>query len=67
MYGNAIRLFGNVESIAMQLVDCAMGDCGLFDDLKYLKSVTADDVYKRLSLLDCDKTVLSVIKPMEEV
>ena len=67
MYGNAIRLFGNVESIAMQLVDCAMGDRGLFDDIKYLKSVTVDDVYKRLMLLDNDKTVLSVINPVEEV
>ena len=67
MYGNAIRLYGSVENIAMQLVDCAMGDYSLFDDLKYLKSVTAEDVYKRLMLLDCDKTVLSVINPMEEV
>ena len=66
MYGNAIRLFGSVESIAMQLVDCAMTDCGLFDDIKYLKSVTAEDVYKRLELLDNEKTVLSVILPKGE-
>ena len=66
MYGNAIRLFGSVDSIAMQLVDCAMGDYDLFDDLKYLKSVTADDVYKQLIQLDNEKTVLSVINPVEE-
>ena len=65
MYGNAIRLFDSVEGIAMQMVDCAMGDTGLFDEIKYLKSVTADDVYKRISLLDNDKTVLSVINPIE--
>ena len=35
----------------------------LFDEIKYLKSVTVEDVYKRLSLLDGEKTVLSVIKP----
>ncbi len=61
MYGNAIRLFNNVESIAMQLVDCAMNGSGLFDEIKYLKSITAEDVFKRISLLDNDKTVLSVI------
>ena len=65
MYGNAIRLFDSVEGIAMQMVDCAMLDSGLFDDIKYLKSVTADDVYKRLLKLDGEKAVLSVIMPIE--
>lgn len=65
MYGNAIRVFNSVEGIAMQFVDCAVNDGCLFDEIKYLKSVTADDVYKRLSLLDNDKTVLSVITPKE--
>ena len=63
MYGSAIRLFNNVESIAMQLVECAMSDCGLFDESKYLKAVTLEDVQKKLSQLDCDNTVLSVINP----
>ncbi|MEE1075259.1 MAG: pitrilysin family protein, partial [Acutalibacteraceae bacterium] len=67
MYGNAIRLFDSVEGIAMQMVDCAMLDSGLFDDVKYLKSVTADDVYKRLLKFEQDKAVLSVINPVEEV
>lgn len=63
MYGDAVRAFNNVESIGMQLVNCAMSDSGLFDELKYLKSVTVEDIYKRLMLLDNDKTVLSVINP----
>lgn len=63
MYGSAIRLFNNVESIAMQLVECAMSDCGLFDEIKYLKAVTLEDVQKKLSQLNCDNTVLSVINP----
>ncbi len=63
LYGNAIRIFNSVEGIAMQFVDCAMNDSNLFDDIKYLKSITVDDVYKRLSLLDNEKTVLSVISP----
>lgn len=64
MYGNAIRMFDSVESIAMQFVDCAMSESGLFDEIKYLKSVTADDVFKRINLLDNEKTVLSVINPV---
>lgn len=67
MYGNAIRLFGNVESIAMQLVDCAMSDSGLFDEIKYLKSVTLEDVRKVLETLDGEKAVLSVVNPKGEV
>ena len=63
MYGEAVQAFNSVESIATRLVDCTMSDSGLFDELKYLKTVTPEDVYKRLSLLDNDKTVLSVIKP----
>ena len=49
----------------MQFVDCAANGSGLFDEIKYLKSVTAEDVYKRLNLLENDKTVLSVINPKE--
>lgn len=63
LYGNAIRVFNNVEGIAMQLVDCAVNGNELFDEIKYLKAVTADDVFKRLSLLENEKTVLSVINP----
>ncbi|MBR2489687.1 MAG: insulinase family protein [Clostridia bacterium] len=66
MYGNAIRMFDSVDGIAMQFVDCAVCDTGLFDEIKYLRSVTVDDVYRRLLKLDGEKTVLSVIKPMEE-
>ncbi len=66
LYGSAIRSFNSVESIAMQLSHCAMNDICLFDELKYLKSVTVDDVFKRLSLLDNGKTVLSVINPLKE-
>ena len=63
MYGEAVRSFNSVKSIASQLVECAMSDSGLFDELKYIKSATPEKVYKRLSLLDNDKTVLSVINP----
>ena len=63
MYGGAIRVFNNVDSIAMQLTDCAMNNSGLFDDIKYLKSVTVDDVVRKISTLNSDNSVLSVINP----
>jgi predicted Zn-dependent peptidase len=66
LYGGAIRGFNSVQSIAMQMVDCAMNDTCLFDEIKYLKAITADDVVKRLADLDNDRTVLSIINPLSE-
>ncbi len=66
LYGNAIRSFNSVESIAMHFIDCAMNDTNLFDEIKYLKSVTAEDVFKRLQLFCNEKTVLSIINPLKE-
>jgi predicted Zn-dependent peptidase len=63
MYGDAIRRFNSVESVATQFVECAMTDTDLFEELKLLKSVTAEDVYKRLDLFDSENAVLSVINP----
>ena len=65
-YGNAIRNYNSMESIAMDLVDCAMSGHELFDEIKCLKSITVDDVFKRLAVLNNDKTVLSVIVPKEK-
>ncbi len=63
LYGGAIRLFNNVDGIAMQLVECAMNGSCLFDEIKYLKSVTLDDIKRKIDELDCENTVLSVINP----
>lgn len=63
MYGDAIRRFNSVDAVAMQFVECAMTDSDLFEELKLLKSVTAEDVYKRLDLFDSENSVLSVITP----
>lgn len=63
MYGDAIRRFNSVEGLAMQLIECAMTDSDLFEELKLLRSVTAEDVYKRLDLFDAENAVLSVINP----
>ncbi len=63
LYGEAIRRFDSVEGMAMQFIECAMTDYNLFDELKLLKSVTVEDVTKRLSLFDDGASVLSVINP----
>ncbi len=67
MYGNSIRVFDSVEGIAMHMTEAAITDSGLFDEIKYLKSVTSEDVYKRLLKLENEKSVLSVILPSEEI
>ncbi len=66
LYGDAIRRFDSIEGLAMQLTECAMSNLSLFEEIKLLKSVTADDVYRRLELFQSDKTVLSVILPQEK-
>ena len=63
MYGGAIRAFGSVEAIAMQAVNCAMFGGGLFDEIEYLKAITTDDLTARLTLLDNERSVLSVVNP----
>ncbi|MBE6766214.1 MAG: insulinase family protein [Ruminococcaceae bacterium] len=63
LYGMAIKSYNNVESIAMNLVDCAMLDVGPFDDIDIMRSITKADVEKRLELLNPECSVLSVILP----
>ena len=66
LYGDAVRRYNTVEGSAMQLVDGAVSGYDIFDEIKILKSVTPDDVFRNLAYLDCNNTVLSVIKPEEE-
>ena len=47
----------------MQLVECAMNDYGLFDELEIIKNITIEDVTEKLNSLNCENTVLSVINP----
>lgn len=66
-YGDAVRRFDSVEMTAMQLVECAVSDFDLFEQLKLLKTVSYDDVLKRTDVFDDELSVLSVIKPLEDV
>ena len=66
MYGDAIRRFNSVEGIAMQLTEGAMLDYDLFEELKLLKTVTYDDVMRRLDVFCDENAVLSVILPKGE-
>lgn len=65
-YGDAVRRFNSVEMTAMQFTDCAVFDYNLFDQLKLLKTVSYDDVLKRIDIFDDSLSVLSVVKPLEE-
>ena len=66
MYGDLVRRFNSVESLAMSLTECAMYDYSLFDEIKMLKAVSYDDVMKRFDVFFDENAVLSVIKPLED-
>ena len=66
MYGDLVRRFNSVESLAMSLTECAMYDYSLFDEIKMLKAVSYDDVMKRFDVFCDENAVLSVIKPLED-
>ncbi len=65
LYGEAIRRFDSVDGIASQLSECAISDYDLFEELKLLKAVTAEDVYKRLVTIEAENSVLSVVRPRD--
>lgn len=64
--GRAIMQFNSVENIAGGLVEAAMQDNGLFDDLDILRSLTVEDVAARLDIFGEDNCVLSVIEPIAQ-
>ncbi|MCQ2451409.1 MAG: insulinase family protein [Clostridia bacterium] len=66
MFGDLVRRFDSVQGLCMQLAESAVYDYNLFDEIKVLKQITCDDVYKRLDIFDDDLSVLSVINPLEK-
>ncbi len=65
MYGDAIRRFNSVGETCMQMSESAIFGYDIFEEIKLLKSVTSDDVYKRLDIFNNELSVLSVINPLE--
>ena len=65
MYGSIIRRFNSSESIATLLVDAAVDNEPLFEELEILKTITVSDVEEKLNNLNPENAVLSVIKPKE--
>ncbi len=63
LYGSAIKRYNTVDGIVMNLVDSAMSNTGPYDDINILRELKKSDVEERLSLLDPQKSVLSVILP----
>ena len=66
MYGDAVRRYNSVSEICMNFAESAVFDYDMFEEIRLLKTVTLDDVYKRLDIFDNDLSVLSVIKPLEK-
>ena len=65
MYGDLVRRYNSVQEICMNLAESAICDYDLFDEMKILKAITCDDVYKRLDVLEEELSVLSVVNPLD--
>ncbi len=63
MYGDVIRRFNNTESIASQMIECAMFGFDMFSEPDIIANVTEEKVIQCLKKLCEDKSVLSVILP----
>ncbi|MBQ6714036.1 MAG: insulinase family protein [Clostridia bacterium] len=66
MYGDAVRRMGSVSGSAMSLVEGAVSGYEIYEEIKLLKSVTAESALKRLDAFSEENAVLSVILPKEE-
>ncbi len=63
-YGDSVRAFGSTEGIVMQLVNSAVCGYNAFDEVKYIKSVTAEDLMRVLNEFDVQNRVISVVEPI---
>ena len=59
--GRSIKSFNTAEGAVSGMVDAHMEDVGLFDDLEVLENLTLADIEERLSILDENCAVLSVV------
>ncbi len=64
-YGQAIKRYNSVNSIATMFIDAAVSQYDIFDEIRILKDVTAQEVQKAVDIFDDSKSVLSVILPKE--
>ncbi len=65
LYGDAVRQFNSVSGMALNLVEGAVFDYDIFEEIHLLRTVTANDVYNRLDVFDDELSVLSVINPIK--
>ncbi len=63
MYGSAIKRYNSVENIAMMFIDSSVSNYNIFDELQIIKQIKKEDIEKYLSVLNKERSVLSVILP----
>lgn len=63
MYGDVLRRFNSSESIASQMVECAMAGFDLFEEQELIAGITSIRVKECLMRLCEENSVLSVILP----
>lgn len=63
LYGREIMQYNDIDSIANSLIVCDFNDWNMFDSLDIYKSVTVDDIQKRLyGMMKEEYSALSVVK-----
>ena len=65
LYGRSVMRYNDVESVASGLVEAAMDDVGLFDELEIYRKAVPADLVKRLDIFDAEKAALSVSLPVD--
>lgn len=63
MYGSAIKRYNSIENIATMLIDSAISNYNIFDEIDIIRSLQKEDVEKYLPILNSERSVLSVILP----
>lgn len=61
MYGQALKRYNSVDSVALMLVEAAVFDYDYSKELEIIKNLTEAELLKLLNVFDREKSVLSVI------
>lgn len=64
-YGDILRIFNNVSSVASSMLNSEFNRTSLYDSIEIAAETTLTDLTNVLGELDCDNYCLSIIEPKE--
>lgn len=67
LYGKEIMSYNDIDTIANGIIGAHFGNCGIFDSIEIYKSVSKEDIERRLNeVMDEKYSALSVVKQCGE-